>query len=378
MKFRIRYADQVVGVFIVIALVIFCGIIVLLGMNQRWFAKNYSFKTRFESGAGVSAGTAIVMKGFPVGKIAKVELDDENRVDVEFVIFDTYYPKVREYSLIELSVSPIGLGTQILFHPGKGENLIQPGEFIPEASSPDGAAIVEQELAEIPPKDDTVTRLLANVNPLLEDVNKIVVTANRTLTEVNRALAGQSTGPLGQSIVELPKTMRGVNEVVGNVNDVVVNVNGTVTDAKAQVETVVSQVSALMAQTSELMASVQAITGNLEATTEAMRDPTGLVPRLLDPQGSIKTFLDDKNAIYNKVTSMMTEIEKSVKSLSAIASSLNDEMPKIAAILNESRTALRQAQDVLQGLKTNPLISGGIPERSEQQSLYQSMRGGEY
>ncbi len=355
MKFRIRYADQVVGAFIIVAMAFLCVIIILLGMNQRWFSKNYNFTTRFESSAGVTRGMSIVMRGFPVGKIVDFSPDERNRLDVKFVIFDTYYPKVKENSLVEMSVSPIGLGTQILFHPGKGETLIPDGSYIPEASSEQGQAIVLQELAEIPPKDDTVTRLLANVNPLLENVN-------RTLVEVNKAFAGTSTGPLGKTILQLPDTVAGVNSVLGNVNGIAATANAEIEGLLDQVELVV--------------ASVQGIAMNLEETSAALRDPTGLVPKLLDPKGSIATLLDDKNVLFNKITSMLTEIEKSVKSLSAISSSLNAEMPKIAAILNESRTALQKAQDVLEGLKNNPLIKGGIPERTEQQSLYQSMRGG--
>jgi phospholipid/cholesterol/gamma-HCH transport system substrate-binding protein len=102
------------------------------------------------------------------------------------------------------------------------------------------------------------------------------------------------------------------------------------------------------------------------------------VPKLLDPSGSIKTFLNDDNALYKKVMSIVGEIEKSVKSLQGIVSGLNSEMPKVAAVLNETRTAIQQAQDVLEGVKNNPLIRGGVSERVEQESLYRAMREGSF
>ena len=123
----------------------------------------------------------------------------------------------------------------------------------------------------------------------------------------------------------------------------------------------------LLDQVSELVASVNVITGNFESTSEALKDPTGLIPKLLG---------DKNNAMYTKIIGIMADIEKSVKSLQSIISNLNSEVPKIAAILNESRLAIQKAQDVLEGIKNNPLIKGGIPERQEQQSLYQSMREG--
>ncbi|HOZ72321.1 MAG TPA: MlaD family protein [Spirochaetales bacterium] len=364
MKFKIKFADQIVGLFIIVALAFFAVIVVLIGANQRWFAKDYRFVTSFPSAAGVAPGTSILMKGFTIGKIDKLRLNADNAVDADFHIYDTYYDKVREYSILELTVSPIGLGSQLLFHPGTGEARLEEGAFVPTADSIQGQSLIDQELVVIPPKDDTITRLLANVNPLLENTNKTIVTVNRTLTEVNRALAGQSSGPLGDIVGDvsvaaaaLPGAMAGVGGIVGDVE---------------------SRVAILLDQAGSLLAELETIAGNLAATTEAVRDPTGLVTTLLDPSGSIKTFLDDDDALYKKVMSIVGEADKAVRSLQGIITGLNGEMPKIAGLLNETKAAIKQAQDVLEGVKNNPLIRGGVTERVEQESLYSAMREGSF
>lgn len=353
MKFKIKFADQIVGLFIIFSLVFLGVIVILLGVNQRWFAKNYYFKTVFVSAGNITEGTPILMKGFQVGKISKIRLNESNTVDVDFYIYDTYYDKVKEYSLLEMSISPIGLGAQLLFLPGKGEKLLEEGSFINLVDTPEGQAYIEQGLVDVPIKDDTITRLLSNVNPLLENVNKTVITVNRTLTEINRALAGQSTGPLGNIVYDIQHTTQQFPVMVDNVNDIIADVQSRTTQLIDQVNT--------------LIASLNVITGNFQATSESLRDPTGLIPKLLG---------DKNNTLLTKITSITTEIEKSVKNLQNIISSLNTEVPKIAAVLNETRIAIQKAQDVLEGIKNNPLLKGGIPERQEQQSLYQSMREG--
>ncbi|MBN2875869.1 MAG: MCE family protein, partial [Spirochaetales bacterium] len=151
MKFKIKFADQIVGLFILVALVFFAVIVVLIGANQRWFAKDYFFTTVFQSATGAAPGTSIYMKGFTIGKIDTLTLNENNTVDAEFHIYDTYYDKVREYSILELTVSPIGLGSQLLFHPGLGETQLAEGAFIPTADSIEGQTIIEQELVAIPP-----------------------------------------------------------------------------------------------------------------------------------------------------------------------------------------------------------------------------------
>lgn len=364
MKFKIKFADQVVGLFIIVALAFFVAIVVMIGANQRWFAKDYHFITSFKSAAGVAPGTNIVMKGFTVGKIDKLTLNADNEVDAAFHIFDSYYDKVRAYSILELTVSPIGLGSQLLFHPGTGEQRLEEGAFIPLADSEEGQALIDQELVVIPPKDDTVTRLLANINPLLENTNKTIVTVNRTLTEVNRALAGQSSGPLG--------------DIVGDARDAAAALPGTMDEVKGVATDARERVAVLLDELRGLIAEYKAVGSNLGETTAAIRDPTGLVTRLLDPSGSIKKFLDDDEALYKRVMSIAGQIEKSVSSLQSIVASLNAEMPAVAGLVNESKLAIRQAQDVLEGVKNNPLIRGGVTERVEQEPLRRSMREGSF
>jgi phospholipid/cholesterol/gamma-HCH transport system substrate-binding protein len=375
MRFRIKHADKIVGFFVLLAALFLAGGIIFLGANQRWFSKDIHFTTRFASAAGAAPGTAIMMRGFQVGKVTKVRLNEENSVDADLVIYDNFYPKVKESSLLELVTSPIGLGTQLLFHPGKGEALLAAGSKIPLADSDEGRDLIDQGLVDIPVKDDTITRLLAGVNPLIENANKTVVTINRTLTEINRALAGQSSGPLGSIVTNASKAVARADGMVAGVSaqatELVGHVDGMVVDISAQAET-------LVAKANDLVDSVNSITKNLEATSEALRDPTGLVPKLLDAKGSLKTILDDKNALYDSINASVGELQKTLKNVQDITGSLNGQMPSIAVTIDEGRAAIKQAQDVLTGLKNNPILKGGIPARTEQVPMSQSLREGNF
>lgn len=389
MKFRIKYADRIVGLFIVLAALVLVAMVVLAGINQRWFARDYRFRAVFQTASGLSPGTAILMNGFQVGKIERVALGADNAVEVGFLIYDTYYQKVRDYSLLELVTSPIGLGTQLLFHPGKGESLLAEGAVMAVAGTDAGLRIVEAGLVEIPPKDDTITRLIASVGPLLENVNKTVLAVNRTLGEVNLALAGQSPGPLGGIVRDAADAVAGVQDAVTGVQGIVASAQGVVTDvggvvgdvaaqAGSAVGDITSRANVLLAQAEELAASVTRISGNLEAMTAAMRDPTGLVPRLLDPQGSLKTILDDGNELYGRINAAVSSVEASLRSVQSMTASVEGQVPQVAAALQETRTAIKSAQDVLESLKNNPLLKGGVPARTEQSTLYRSLREGEF
>jgi phospholipid/cholesterol/gamma-HCH transport system substrate-binding protein len=357
MKFRIRYADRIAGLFVLLAVLVLCASVFVIGANQRWFAKDYHFSTRLESATGISAGMALTMKGFQVGKVSRLTLTEDNLVDVDFVVYDTYYPKAREGSLVELVTSPIGLGTQFLFYPGKGTALLPEGSFLPTAASEEGSRLVDEGLAEIPVKDDTVTTILASVGPLIDNVNKAVVTLNKTLTEANLAFSGKGTGALAKVVTGAASAVDRADSVIGSVG---------------------SKAGVVLDKASELEDSLKSISANLESLTAAMRDPTGLVTRLLDPKGSVKTVLDDQNALYNAIMASISSAQASIKNIQSMTAALNAQVPTIAATIAETQTAVRKAQDVLESLRNNPLLKGGVPQEKQQSELYQSMRDAEF
>ena len=53
MKFKIRFADQIVGFFVIVCLVSLAFVIVMLGRSQRWFAKDYTFIKVLPSAVGL-------------------------------------------------------------------------------------------------------------------------------------------------------------------------------------------------------------------------------------------------------------------------------------------------------------------------------------
>lgn len=351
MKFRIKYAQQVVGIFVLIAAVALVAVLVSMGASQRWFAKNYNYYSTFPSAEGVSDGMAIRYKGFEIGRITDIGLTETDDVRVEFYIQDTYHDKVVPNSLLQLQTSPIGLGGGMVFHQGRDDaEPLEEGSLVPSVESAAGQAIVAADAVIMPAGGDSVTRIIAQVEPVLQNVNSLLVSVDDTLGHVNAALSGDQEEPLGLTL--------------------------------AQVNTLLAEVETTLVETREqsnaLLASVNVITGNLEETTDALRDPTGLVPRLLDADGSIATFLDDNDRLFNQVEQMLISINASLDDVNELSGFLSGTRPQIAGLLEESREAISSGQDVLEGLSNNPLIRGGITPELTQPTTFQSYRDGQF
>lgn len=354
MKFRIRFVDQIVGIFVLIALAALVLILILMGMNQRWFAKNYYFNSRFESADGLSIGMAITLKGFEIGRVDSISLNEDNKVDVVFYIYDTYYEKVKPNSVLGLASNPLGLGGGLRFHPGR--NQMEPlaeRSFVPSLDLAEGKDLVARNLVAMPEKGDAINSILSKVDPILDNVDETLVTVQDLLVSVNAAISGEGEGPINDIFTDVNRLTRQITQLIWEVN---------------------SRITTVLDNVDNITVNVDDITGNLVKTTEAFRDPTGIVTKVLDPKGSIATILDDDNVLFEQIQSILDNINATIEQLQDFTGYINDTTPQISGLLEKSREALDEGKDVLEGLKNNPLLRGGITQQKEQASTFQSYR----
>jgi len=364
MKLRYRFANQVVGVFVIIALALTVALIVLMGANQRWFRKNYEYFARFDTAKDVSVGMAITFRGFTIGRVRDISLNEDNQVDVEFTIQEEYIDKVTRDSLIQVVTNPLG-GGEILFH--QGRQITQPlpeGTQIPTYDSKQGLRLREENRVIVLRDADPIAQALSQIDPILTNVDRVLMNVVGLTDEIQTALRGESNGPIAGSLI-------GVESTIGELQETVVRVNRVIDDTALQV--------------GALLADVHVITTNLEQTTAALADPTGLVPTLLDPSGSLATLLDDDNALFEDIEAIFVSLQSSIDGLNdslaqvaEFADYLNTTQPQITTILEEGRQTLSGGQDVLEGLRNNPLLRGGIPEPREQPTTFRSVRDEEF
>jgi len=327
MKFSIRFADQIVGALVILALVILVFVIFMIGSNQRWFSRDYQYKTFFTSASGINPNMPIQYKGFTIGQVKKISLSEHDRVEVIFNIFDEYAHRVTEGSLVEVQVSPIGLGNSFIFHPGLGTERIPEGNVIPEINSPEARLYISAGLSVIPKANDSISNIVNQVNTLLDTINI--------------SLAG-STGAdnltLGQILLDIQDTTAGLPALVDSFT---VNL--------------IELIDSLLVLTNNLSEQLNPLLHNLEAVTDRIADPSGAVIKLLDGDGQL----------YEGIVSSIDSISGIIGDLNRTTEFIPEQLPQVGILINELNTVLRTTQDVLTAVANNPLLRGGIPERKE-------------
>ena len=350
MKFYIKHADTVAGVFILIAIAFLAGILILMGINQRWFAKDYEFTSTFASGNGLSVGMPIKLKGFEIGKVDSISLDDHNLVSIEFHIYDTYYDKIRVNSVLQLATSPIGLGSTLVFHPGRSPETMPEGSAIPSLDFPEGKRLAASGLVELPEGEDTITSILGKVGPILDSLRTTVDNITGVIDSLKATIAGDAQGPVGDIVMDARDTIGGTKLLV----------------------------SGLQEDIGVIMGKADATLTNLEELTSDLKETEGLVTRLIDPQGSVATILSDDNQLYEKITGLLDSLDSTLGDIRVFTASISAASPQILTILEQSRVTIEKGKGVLEGVSNNPLIRGGIPKEVDQSVLLSGFRDEEF
>ncbi len=298
MKFKIKYADQIVGILSLFAIIALIFIIFLIGSTQKWLVPKHNYYTVISSATNINAGKAITYKGFEIGKIRSFSLNDEDKVVVSFYITDDYRSKAVRNSIIEILTSP--LGSSVVFYPGNSNSYLEENAFVPERSSEEAKELIKNNLVSVVEQTDSINTILAMATNLVGDIDTLV-------QQLNIALEGKEDTPLTNTIKE-------INGILANLNEITANADG-------------------------------------------------LVPRLLE----------DENA-QGAIANTLLQLNSTMGDINSITTSVDSNMPGISLLITQLQTLVKQMQDVMEGLKNNPLLKNGISEKPEKENAAPKLR----
>ena len=347
MKFGFRHADKFVGLFVLVAILFITASVVVTGVNKRWFAREYEYFTRFRSAEGLSVGMEIKLRGFGIGKVRRLTLNDKNQVDITFTIYDSYIDKVVENSMIELASNPLGLGGGLNFYPGKDSRKIIPEySFIPSNHTKEGKELLSSKKLDMPEGADAMGAIMENINPILSDVDSLLISMTNILTTLDGALMGNQSSPVGGMLLNLEDTTANINTIFPVIE--------------------------------AIMKDVDSMTGSLSVLMRELEDPTGLVPKLIDPTGTFDTILHDDNVLFDQLIVLLNDVHNNLANLTVITGDLRGITPELNAVLDEATGALREGEKVLEGLSNNPILRKGISTEVDASYQHGTLRDEEF
>ena len=143
---RLTYSarERLVGAFILCAALF---LLALIGANEktlRFFEKKLEYHTYFSSAKGLSTDTPVKVSGLDVGKVAALDITQDNQIHATIQIYDRYGYLIRAGSEARLNrLAVIGTAT-IEISAGSPENPQLPdGAFMPAQETPSLDELIE-------------------------------------------------------------------------------------------------------------------------------------------------------------------------------------------------------------------------------------------
>ena len=285
------------------------GAVLYLLHARGAFEKTQTLVLEADDAEGVRVGTDLTFAGFPIGRVARIELTPKGKAHmvVEVPQKDAHW--LRRSSIFTMVKSVVG-----------GTNLRAYTTQLDSPPLPDGATAVVlsgDATAEIP-------RLIASARELVDNLNKVVAPDSPlvgTIANVQE-LTDRMKGPRGalgvvlgddDKAAKLSKTLDRANTLLANTDALVKRLDGTVAKADAQVlgpDGVIKETRATVVQ-------IQALLGDARST---LRRVDALLQEATGVAGNVKAATADLGPLR-------AEVEDSLRKVEALVDEVNRKWP---------------------------------------------------
>lgn len=198
-----RAQEVSVAVTTLMALLIFAGAVLVLGQENRLFARKVAYRTNFPDAAGVRVGSPVTMAGVRVGGVRRIVLPTDPRsqgIDLFLEIDESFAPRVRQGTHAKLiTMQFVANEKAVELNPGDSTRDVLPegGEIPPE---------VTQEILE---KGKSIADTLEQITVDLRDILQKIKSGDGL---IGRAISDPEFGKKG--LAELEATLASASRLL--------------------------------------------------------------------------------------------------------------------------------------------------------------------
>jgi phospholipid/cholesterol/gamma-HCH transport system substrate-binding protein len=230
-----------VGIFVLVALAVFLGVIYMLGARARLFEARYTIYAEFSDVGGLQEGATVRLAGVQIGRVSGVELPAQpgGKVRVGLKIAKQFGDRIRKDSVARIQTQGL-LGDRIVeITVGTAQSpVVQPGEMLASSDPVDlqhiigqGAGVVRsvaaladsfRQVAE----EFQASHVLQDLGDTVRTTRKAADQVSRIADQANRIADRIEKGPgLAHTLLyEEPVALRRVNDLIANVQTVLARV----------------------------------------------------------------------------------------------------------------------------------------------------------
>jgi len=308
---RLRYADELVGLLVILALAVFLGIAIQAGLVSQWFQATHTLRIVLpdKGSAGLAPGADVEVLGTKAGQVRRVVIKPGQQMYAEADIDDQVRPYIRHDSVAVIRKRFGVAGAAYLdISRGKGAEL-------------DWGLAVIQGTTERDPTESIGTlidQVRDKVFPILDDL-----------------------GHTSHGIAEL---IDGIKKGQGNIGRLLVD-DTLVKEA----EEAVGSVHSSLAKLDPIMASLQDASLDIAQLAKNVKAHEAAVPALLQRLDRLLASLQEVTQDLTKATQRLPQIARNVEGVTS----------NLPSLLTQTQQTVHDLDVLIRQLRTSWLFGGG-------------------
>ena len=345
-----------VGLFVLVALAAFLGMIYALGARARLFEPRYTIHADFTEVGGLAEGATVRLAGVQIGRVSGVHLPREpgGKVRTDLTIARRYGDRVRKDSVARIEtqgllgdkIVEITVGTAAAPPAGAGETIAARDPFNIEDLVNESSQIVKS----ISALAEGLRRTAATLNQskLLEDASATVAGARRLTEQIGRVVDRVEKGPgLAHALLyEEPVALRRLNELIASTQAILDRVERG--EGAAGVLT--------SAESTAAAKRFVAVMDRLGQLVGRQPDDDGVLPALLfDPK--YKAVLDDLRIVARNFRDVTDRVAGGRGTLGSL---VKDEATDVRAISRDLQSAVANLKAITEKINEGEGTLGAL------------------
>jgi len=340
-----------VGVFVLVALAVFLGLVYALGARARLFEARYTIHADFTEVGGLVEGATVRLAGVQIGRVTGVRLPGEpgGKVRVDLTIARRYSDRIRKNSIARIETQGL-LGDKIVEITVGNATAppVAPGEVLAARDPADFGRVIAAGAETA--KD--VGSLAAALRETAEKVNqsKLIEDAATTVNKLGRVVdqVEHGRGWAHALVYEEPLALRRLNELIATTQTLVERVE----KGQGAAGVLVSPESTASAK--RFVAAMDRISGMVE---QPEREP-GLLPGLLfDPK--YRPVLEDLRTVAHNLREVSDRLAGGRGTLGSLVADSGDE-GELKLTLQDLRAAVANLKAISQKINEGEGTVGAL------------------
>jgi ABC-type transporter Mla subunit MlaD len=298
---KLRYANQLVGAFVLLVALVVAVVVVLVARRQEWGASTFRLHAfiRDEELDGLRRGTEIVLLGQKAGEISSIDYfydptSPDKDLEITMVLRRVpFQEQIFEGSTAHIRHHLAGAGDAFLEikRGPRGGSILSDGDIlpiIPELTSNDRLDEIEQKMERITLAFEKVRDTMV---PAFENMNKLAVegqASNATLQEVLNDF-DQVSPRLGPLADKADAVLTDMQNFTPRLDPLAIQAQDVLTDLQnvsPRLRPLTDRAQQVLDESQEITASIRSETDQLEGTVRDVRDTVGSAQEVLDAMRS--------------------------------------------------------------------------------------------